>query len=67
MNRRAHGIGRVMTCAGLMSTGGYLGWRIATVPGHTPTWLVVLALTVEMIGFVGSGLLAWALWPSGRA
>ena len=67
MNRRAHGIGRVVTCAGLLSTGGYLGWRLATLPGHTPTWLVVLALAVEMVGFVGSALLAWALWPAPTA
>ncbi|MGZ4763018.1 MAG: hypothetical protein ACXV7I_11315, partial [Ilumatobacteraceae bacterium] len=64
MNRRAHGIGRLVTCVGLLSTGGYLGWRIATVPAHTPTWLVVLALAVEIVGFIGSGLLAWALWPA---
>jgi hypothetical protein len=64
MNRRAHGIGRTVTCVGLLSTGGYLGWRIATLPNHTPTWLVVVALAVEIVGFVGSGLLAWALWPA---
>ena len=64
MNRRAHGIGRIVACVGLLATGGYLGWRVATLPNHTPTWLVVLALAVETIGFVGSGLLAWALWPA---
>ena len=67
MNRRAHGIGRIVACVGLLSTGGYLGWRIATLPSRTPTWLVVLALAVEIVGFVGSGLLAWALWPAPRA
>ena len=60
MNRRAHGIGRMVTCVGLLSTGGYLGWRFATLPSHAPTWLVVLALVVEIVGFIGSSLLAWA-------
>ena len=67
MNRRAHGIGRMVTCVGLLSTGGYLGWRFATLPSHAPTWLVVLALVVEIVGFIGSSLLAWALWPAPRA
>jgi hypothetical protein len=67
MNRQAHGIGRMVTCVGLLSTGGYLGWRFATLPSHAPTWLVVLALVVEIIGFIGSSLLAWALWPAPRA
>ncbi|HEY0521234.1 MAG TPA: glycosyltransferase family 2 protein [Ilumatobacteraceae bacterium] len=56
-----------MTCLGLASTAGYLGWRVVTVPGRPPIWLVALALIVEIGGFVGSGILAWALWhgPSG--
>jgi hypothetical protein len=57
----------MVTCVGLLSTGGYLGWRFATLPSHAPTWLVVLALVVEIIGFIGSSLLAWALWPAPRA
>ena len=66
MNRRAHGLGRGLTCLGLLSTAAYLGWRIATLPSRTPTWLVVVALAVEIVGFLGSILLTWALWPTGR-
>jgi hypothetical protein len=62
MNRRAHRIGRGLTCLGLLSTAGYLGWRITTLPNQAPIWLVALAITVELSGFVGSGLLGWALW-----
>ena len=62
MNRRAHRIGRGVTCLGLLSTTVYLGWRIATLPSRPPLWLVAVAIAVEVVGFVGSGLLAWALW-----
>lgn len=62
MNRRAHAIGRGVTCLGLLSTTAYLGWRIATLPSSPPLWLVAVAIAVEMIGFAGSALLAWALW-----
>ncbi len=62
MNRRAHSIGRGLTCLGLLSTTAYLGWRVATLPSHPPVWLVALALGVELAGFVGSGVLMWALW-----
>ena len=62
MNRGAHRIGRGLTCLGLLSTGTYLGWRVATLPSHPPVWLVALALGVELAGFVGSGVLMWALW-----
>ena len=66
MNRRAHRLGRGLTCVGLLSTSAYLGWRIATLPSRAPTWLVVVALAVEIIGFLGSILLTWALWPTRR-
>lgn len=62
MNRRAHRIGRGLTCLGLLSTAGYLSWRIATLPSQPPVWLVALAIVVEIAGFVGSGVLMWALW-----
>jgi hypothetical protein len=62
MNRRAQRIGRGLTCLGLLSTAGYLGWRVTTLPGHSALWLVVLALGVEIVGFIGSGILMWALW-----
>jgi PilZ domain len=66
MNRRAHRIGRWLTCLGLTATAAYLGWRIATLPSQPPIWLVALALTVEIVGFLGSGLLMWALWHGSR-
>jgi hypothetical protein len=62
MNRRAHRTGRGLTCLGLLSTAGYLGWRIGTLPRHSPVWLVALALVVEIAGFIGSGILMWGLW-----
>jgi hypothetical protein len=62
MNRQAHNVGRGLTSLGLLSTVVYLGWRAATLPSGSPIWLVALALLVELVGFVGSALLAWALW-----
>jgi Glycosyl transferase family 2 len=62
MNRRAHRIGRGLTCLGLLSTAEYVCWRIVTLPGGPPIWLVALALIVEIAGFIGSGVLMWALW-----
>ena len=62
MNRRAHRIGRGLTCLGLLSTAEYLGWRLCDVAERPPVWLVALAFAVEIAGFVGSGVLMWALW-----
>ena len=62
MNRRAHRIGRGVTCLGLASTAAYLGWRLATLPSRPPIWLVVLAIVVEITGFIGSVILTWAMW-----
>jgi Glycosyl transferase family 2 len=66
MNRRAHRIGRCLACLGVASTGAYLGWRVATLPSQPPIWLVALAIFVEVAGFVGSGVLMWALWHGVR-
>jgi hypothetical protein len=63
MNRWAHGIGRGLASVGLGFTGAYLAWRFTTLPTHAPLWLIVLALAVEIVGFAGSLLLCWALWP----
>lgn len=67
MNRRAHRFGRGLTCLGLLATGAYLGWRLWTLPSDAPIWLVVVAFAVEVAGFVGSGLLMWALWHGATA
>ena len=61
MNRWSHRIGRGLTCLGLLLTAAYLGWRIATLPS-TALWIVGLAIVVESAGFIGSGILMWALW-----
>jgi hypothetical protein len=66
MNQRAHSMGRGLTCLGLAATGAYLGWRVTTLPGQPPIWLVALAICVEVTGFVGSGILMWALWHRAR-
>ncbi|MEY2580349.1 MAG: hypothetical protein QOE09_198 [Ilumatobacteraceae bacterium] len=62
MNRWAHRIGRGLTFVGLLATGAYLCWRVGSFPGQAPIWVVVVAFVVEIAGFVGSGLLMWALW-----
>ena len=62
MDRGTHRIGRGVTCLGLASTGAYLCWRTATLPSEPPVWLVALAIVVEITGFIGSGILAWAMW-----
>jgi len=67
MNRWAHRTGRGLTCLGLLSTGAYLAWRVATLPSEPPVWLVTLGIVVEIGGFIGSGVLMWALWHGSRA
>src|SRR3954471_4266070 len=77
MNRWAHRTGQGLTCLGLLLTGAYLGWRIATLPSAPPVWLVGVGLVVEVGGvvgfvgeiggFIGSGVLMWALWHGSRA
>lgn len=67
MNRRSHTIGRGLTCLGLVSTGAYLAWRLVTLPTDAPIWLVVVAVLVEITGFVGSGILTWALWRGAQS
>ena len=67
MNRRAHRMGRGLTCLGLLATGAYLCWRLWTLPSDAPVWLVVVAFVVEVAGFIGSGLLMWALWHGAPA
>jgi len=66
MNRWAHRTGRGLTCLGLLCTGAYLAWRVATLPSAPPVWLVALGIIVEIGGFIGSGVLMWALWHGSR-
>src|SRR4029079_8814067 len=67
MNRWAHRCGRGLTCLGLLCTGAYLAWRVATLPSAPPVWLVALGILVEVGSFIGSGVLMWALWHGSRA
>ena len=67
MNRWAHWVGRGLVCAGLSFTGAYLVWRFTTLPAGAPMWLVALTLAVEVVGFIGTALLCWALWPTPQA
>ncbi|HSB86480.1 MAG TPA: hypothetical protein VLD86_09230 [Ilumatobacteraceae bacterium] len=62
MNRWAHGVGRGLAAIGTLATAAYLGWRFATLPSGSPSWLVALSLAVEVVGFGSSLLLLWALW-----
>src|SRR4029078_12511341 len=66
MNRWAHRCGRGLTCLGLLCTGAYLAWRVATLPSAPPVWLVALGILVEGGGFIGSGGLMWAMWHGSR-
>ena len=66
MNRWAHRCGRGLTCLGLLCTGAYLAWRVATLPSAPPVWLVALGILVEVGGFIGSGVLMWAMWHGSR-
>ncbi|HEY5423077.1 MAG TPA: hypothetical protein VIK05_06400, partial [Ilumatobacteraceae bacterium] len=66
MNRWAHRSGRGLTCLGLMCTGAYLVWRLTTLPSAPPVWLVALGVIVEVGGFIGSGVLMWAMWHGSR-
>src|SRR4029079_5698011 len=47
-------------------TGAYLAWRVATLPSAPPVWLVALGILVEVGGFIGSGVLMWAMWHDSR-
>ncbi|MCE9621139.1 MAG: hypothetical protein K8R99_02215 [Actinomycetia bacterium] len=63
MRRTEHSIARAIVVAGLLASLGYLSWRALYTLAGTDLWLSVPAILVEIAGFVGSALLAWALWP----
>lgn len=64
MRRTEHLGARVLTSIGLLTTVGYLVWRIGFSLHDTALWLSLPALAVEIVGFLGAAALAWALWPS---
>ncbi len=63
MRRTEHTIARVIVAAGLVAGLVYLTWRAMFSLAGTDLWLSIPVLLVEFAGFVGSALLAWALWP----
>lgn len=63
MRRTEHLVARAVVVAGLAAGLGYLVWRALFSLGGTDLWLSLPVLLVEVAGFVGSGLLVWALWP----
>lgn len=63
MRRKQHLVARAVVVAGLAAGLCYLVWRALFSLGGTDSWLSLPVLLVEVAGFVGSALLAWALWP----
>lgn len=63
MRRKEHTIARAFVATGLASGLGYLTWRALFSLASTDLWLSVPFLLIELAGFIGSALLAWALWP----
>ena len=63
MRRREHMVARVIAGVGLAAGLCYLVWRAQFSLAGTDLWLSLPVLLVEVAGFVGSALLAWALWP----
>jgi hypothetical protein len=59
-------LARLVTAAGLLSTLAYLGWRAAG-SWHGATLAISVPLfALEIVGFLGAVLLAWALWNGRR-
>jgi hypothetical protein len=63
MRRTEHLGARVLTAVGLAASFVYLVWRAGFSLHDTDLWLSLPTLLVEVVGFVGAGALAWALWP----
>lgn len=63
MQRTEHTIARALVATGLGAGLWYLTWRALFSLAGTDLWLSIPLLLVEVAGFVGSALLAWALWP----
>ncbi|MEI8238820.1 MAG: SdrD B-like domain-containing protein, partial [Actinomycetota bacterium] len=63
MRRLEHHGARVMTAFGLGAGAVYLVDRLVGSMHGVSAWLAMPAYLVEMVGFLGSFALAWALWP----
>ena len=54
----------MVTAVGVLATLIYLGWRAVYSLRGSELWLSVPVLLVEVVAFVGSAVLVWALWPA---
>ncbi|MBI4933627.1 MAG: PilZ domain-containing protein [Actinobacteria bacterium] len=54
---------RVLTAIGLLAGFAYLVWRSIYSFQGASAWLSVPLFVVEVLGFLGAGVLVWALWP----
>ena len=63
MGHRQRSIGRVLTAVGLLAGAGYLVWRASSTMADSSPWLSLPVLVMEAAGFLGTFLLAWAVWP----
>ncbi|MEY4338881.1 MAG: hypothetical protein RLZ14_731 [Actinomycetota bacterium] len=64
MRKSEHITARVLTLLGAVAAVLYLGWRVVASFSGAAAWLSAPLLVAEVAGFAGTGLLAWALWPS---
>jgi hypothetical protein len=64
MRRNEHVSARVLAIVGLVAAVAYLTWRVVVSMQGEPVLLAVPFFVVELVGFVGAGMLAWALWPA---
>ena len=63
MRRTEHFVARVSTATGVAATIVYLSWRALFSMSGAKWWLAGPAFFVEVVGFGGALVLAWALWP----
>ena len=66
MRRTEHFVARVSTATGVAATIVYLSWRALFSMSGAKWWLAGPAFFVEVVGFGGALVLAWALWPPFR-
>lgn len=67
MRKSEHITARVLTLMGAVASVLYLGWRLAFSFEGASVGLSALLLAAELVGFAGTALLAWALWPAPQA
>lgn len=67
MRRTEHLGARALAAVGLAAAMAYLVWRAGWSMSGTRWWLAGPAYAVELFGYLGAAVLAWALWPAPRA